>query len=145
MTETMTLITKHIVNTPSEIIHFPVGVPNDYRKELIEESYRLKKEKKEKNHSTFKDVFNEDKDSVVCSSYALWEDSNKFDKLFDVLEKAIIEFSIPIREYNYKILNAWLGIYGKGQNANKHCHVPFYKSFCYYISAEEPHTPMVFN
>ena len=139
------MITKLIVNTPNEIVHTQLGMPSDYREQLIKESYKLKNNRDEGNHATFKNVFNEDKSSkVVASSYALWNES----RLYDLLLKNILDFinSLYLEpEFNIEITNTWLGIYDVNQTAKRHNHKPHFKSFCYYISAEEPYTPMIFD
>ena len=53
--------------------------------------------------------------------------------------------SLSPENHEYIITNTWMGIYKENQHTKSHHHEPSYKSFCYYISAEEPYTPMVFN
>ena len=138
------MITKYIVNAPCEIVSMQLGIPQEYKEQLIQESYRLKSRKDRENHNSFKDVFDEKEKQVIASSYHVWEESILFNSLLDNILEIVKNNSIR-NEQGYVITGAWIGIYNKDQIAKKHIHDPNYKSFVYYISAEEPYTPMVFN
>ena len=139
------MITKYIAKAPCEVVHMQLGMPQEYREQLIQESYRLKNRKDRENPLSMVDVFNETyQDKVMGSSYLLWRESN----LYNILLRNIlitIQHMVCPPGSKYGIVNAWLGIYNKEQFGSKHSHEPSYKSFCYYINAEEPYTPIVFD
>jgi len=138
------MLTKIITNTPSNIWYTQLGVPQSYRNQLIKETYRLKNRKNRDNELLFKQIFNETNSKVIGSSHRIWEES----KVYNLLLKNILKFiysTSPSWEEGYKINNAWAGVYSQNQIAVSHHHEPAYKSFCYYIKAEEPYTPMVFK
>jgi hypothetical protein len=141
------MITKTIINHPIEIYHINLGVPSEYKEELIKETYRLKNRNRQ-NSEVFKYLFSEEKEKVIGSNYKVWEESTVYTPLLENILKFVTSISHANpgnSAWDYKILNSWVGIYGKNQSAKKHHHDPAYKSFCYYISGEEPYTPMVFN
>jgi hypothetical protein len=138
------MIEKKTITLPTDILYTQLGMPQKYKEALIEESYKLKNRKGRENRKKFKEIFNEDENSIVIGSgFKIWEESQKYDILLDNILKFV--YSISPSNYVYNFEDAWLGIYDKGQSSNKHSHEPFYKSFCYYISAKEPYTPMVFD
>ena len=135
---------KYIVNPPCEIVHLQLGMPQNYKKKLIQESYRLKNRENRENASLFKDLFyEEEKNKVIGSSFKLWEESSLYDILLNNILTVVTELYKSPNEY--EIVNTWVGIYNKGQQVALHSHEPSYKSFCYYISAQKPYTPMIFN
>lgn len=136
-------ITRYIDKSPCEIIHMQLGMPQEYREQLIQESYRLKNREERENEGLFKYLFNEEKDKVIGSGYCLWEES----KLYNVLLRNIllITQSFSPQTFEYGIANTWMGIYKENQHTKTHKHEPCYKSFCYYINSEEPQTPMIFD
>ena len=137
-------IKRYTVNPPCEIIHLQLGMSLEYKKELIEETHKLKNRANRENDYSFKHVFMEsNEEKVIGSSYDLSKESDVYNVLFDHILREVSVNSYPGIEY--KIQNAWAGIYKREQLALPHAHEPNYKSFCYYISAEEPYTPMVFD
>ena len=137
------MVKEKIITSPSKILYTQLGVPKNYKDKLIEETYKLKKRRGRENDEIFKRIFNEKGNKVIGSGFELWQESN----IYNTLLKNILKFitiNSPI-DWNYKIVNTWAGIYEKGQVAIRHSHEPLYKSFCYYISAKEPQTPMVFD
>jgi hypothetical protein len=137
-------ITTYIDKAPCNITHMQLGMPQEYREQLIQESYRLKNRKDRENPSMFTHLFHEQKeDKVIGSGFDLWKDSNLYNTLLENILGAIQTFC-P-QNWTYGIANAWMGIYKEDQRTKSHKHEPCYKSFCYYISSEEPHTPMVFD
>jgi hypothetical protein len=138
------MVTKYIVKAPCEIVYMQLGMSQEYKGQLIQESYRLKNRKDRENHNSFIDVFNEtNQGKVIGSSYKLWEESKTYNELLNKILEVVTNISKLGHEY--QITNTWLGVYKKEQISNPHAHEPNHKSFCYYISAEEPYTPMVFN
>ena len=135
---------RYIVQSPVEITHIQLGSSKEYTKLLIEESYRLKQRKDRENDKLFKYLFDESEKPVIASSFYLWEESKVFDDLLQNILGYITSTS-PTLSSSYEIQNTWIGIYDKGQIARSHNHEPAYKSFCYYISSEEPSTPMIFD
>tara|TARA_R110000822_G_scaffold281276_5_gene403008 strand:+ start:53 stop:622 length:570 start_codon:yes stop_codon:yes gene_type:complete len=138
------MTTKYIVNSPCEIVHMQLGMPQEYKEQLIQESYRLKNREGKENSPLFTYLFNEDKkNKVIGSDFKLWLESD----LYNVLLRNILSTvkSLSSSGQEYAILNSWMGIYKENQSVTSHTHDPAYKSFCYYISAKEPYTPMVFD
>ena len=135
---------RHIVNPPCEIIHLQLGVPQRYKKQLIQESHRLKNRENRENIQIFKHLFYEEENRVIGSDFQIWKESNLYNKLLENILLTISQI-YAIAGVEYKIADAWVGIYNKGQQTRSHSHDPLYKSFCYYIEAEEPYTPMVFD
>jgi hypothetical protein len=137
------MITRYIVNAPCEIVHMQLGMPQEYKEQLIQESYRLKTRPNRSNQPFFSYLFHEEEDKVIGSDFKLWEESSLYNKL---LTKILFTIkSLSEKRFPYGIYNTWLGIYKEGQHTKAHTHEPAYKSFCYYISADEPYTPMVFD
>lgn len=137
------MTTKYIVNSPCEIVHMQLGMPQGYKEQLIQESYRLKNREGRENSPIFTSYFGDsEEDKVVGSSFLLWTESN----LYDVLLRNILSTvkSLSPSGQEYAILNSWMGIYKENQSVTSHTHDPAYKSFCYYINTTEPNTPMVF-
>ena len=138
------MITRYIVNTPCEIVHMQLGMPQDYRELLTQESHRLKNREGRENAPIFTYLFNEDKENkVIGSDFELWLESDLYNTLLRNILLAIQPLCKPGLEYG--ITNTWMGIYKENQYSKSHNHNPSHKSFCYYISAKEPYTPMVFD
>ena len=134
---------KHIVKAPSEIVYIHMGMPSNYREQLIKESYRLKNRSGKENNNIFTKVFHESKTNKVIASEKVWKESSLYNTLLENILIVIKTLCPPNVEYG--LIDTWMGIYNKDQHAQKHHHDPGYKSFCYYITAEEPYTPMVFD
>jgi hypothetical protein len=126
---------------PIQIWSGYLNAPQSYRDELV------KVTKREKNKSphidSFYDVFNEKNGKVVATNYYAWEAVPLYKKLLENIEKSINEWID--KPGKYKIQQAWSGVYEEGQQTNSHAHDPSTYSFCYYMRAEAPYTPMVFD
>jgi len=139
----------HHTKTPIKIWSGYLGVPNDYKDNLINatnEQY-----KNAPSESSFYDVFNEKNGKVVATGYKAWEEVPTYSKLIKAIE---FTFNKWVENDNwwsnggktkYKVIEAWSGVYNENQTTNSHHHTPSPISFCYYIDAEAPYTPMVFD
>lgn len=133
------------LNYPCDITYFNVGIPKKYREELIKESYRLKKIKNKKSNPKFQEIFSKSTDTpIIVTSDQVWNESSVFtDLLANILD--FITKTSPAINSTYEITNAWVGIFNKNDSVKFHHHSPSFQSFCYYIEAEDPSTPLVFN
>lgn len=133
------------INAPSDITYFQLGVPKEYREALVKESYRLKEIRNKKNNPKFQEIFPQSENtSLISTSDQVWHESKVFiDLLANILD--FISKTSPGINSNYEITNAWVGIFEKNHLVKKHHHSPSFTSFCYYIEAEEPYTPIIFN
>lgn len=137
------MITKHQIKAPCEIFHLQLKISSEYRKSLIKETYQLKNRINHQTPQSLSYVFQESNSGrVIASSYEIWKESKIYDLLLDKIQKIIANLNPP---HNLVIKSGWAGIYKKNQLAIPHCHEPGYRSFVYYISAEKPYTPMIFN
>ena len=132
----------YIVNAPVKIYCTQLGVPQDYRQKLINETHLLKNRKGRKNHKLFQKIFNEDEKQVIASNFSIWEESTIYNNLLDNILITLEQLD-PV--FHCEIVDAWVGIYDRGQMSNPHSHEPNFHSFVYYIVGEEPYTPMIFK
>jgi len=135
-----------IYNTkaPVQIYSLYLQCPQDYRDKLVETTYKLKPTVKD--DFTFQLVFNETKqERVVATGYQAWVDDPIYTDLLTNIVN-VVQFEISKdKNHNLELENAWAGIYKKGQFAHSHHHSPSLWSYCYYMKAEPPYTPMVFD
>ena len=133
------MLQVHHVKSPVKIYSGYLNVPQDYREQLIEATY------KEKDNApyvdSFNDVFNEENGKIVVTNYRAWEAIPLYKKLLENIEITINNWT----KSNTKLDQAWSGIYDIGQETKSHNHHPSQFSFCYYMRAETPYTPMVFD
>ena len=105
---------KYIVNPPCEIIHLQLGMPKKYKEQLIQESYRLKNRENRENIQIFKHLFYEEENKVIGSDFQIWKESNLYNKLLENILLTISQI-YAIAGIEYKMADAWVGIYNKGQ------------------------------
>jgi len=126
---------------PVKIYSDYLNAPQDYRDEITKLTIY------EKNNSpyvdSFYDVFSEENGKIVATNYRAWEAIPLYSKLLKNIEGAINKWIDELSEY--KIQDAWSGVYDIGQIAKSHSHEPSHYSFCYYMRAEAPYTPMRFD
>jgi len=137
----------NIYNTkaPTNIYSTYLGAPLEYREKLIQTTYMIKN-KKVSNDPTFTFLFHEDKNQkVIATGYQAWEDDPIYSKLLGNILKFIKQNVAQSPEANFRIVNSWAGVYNKGQSVKPHHHSPAIYSFCYYMKAEAPYSPMVFD
>ena len=126
-----------------------LGVPNDYREKLIETTYD--QHKKAPHIGSFYDVFNEKNGKIVATSYKAWNDAPIYSTLVKGIETMSNkwiqndDWTMNVETVKYEIIEAWAGVYKENQTTNSHNHVLSSFSFCYYMKAEPPYTPMVFD
>ena len=133
---------------PIKIWSTPLGVPKEYRDELVKATYKQKQNAPRTD--AFYDVFNEENGRVIATSPNAWEDIPLYNELLNGIQTKFQEIIYKDKDWgggiiNYQITSAWSGLYEEGQIAKPHHHIPSYFSFCYYMKAEAPYTPMVFD
>ena len=121
----------HIKN-PTEILTTFLGIPKEYKQKLINEAYRLGDSMYQKTNV-----------KAIMSSYAIWEQTNFFNTLLDVIKSSPLIFN-PDPRYKLIIDSAWSAIYKKGHYTKSHSHSPSYISFVYYLKSTGE-TPLVFS
>ena len=125
----------HYIQFPSKIITATLGIPENYKKQCIQEAYKIGDKQFQKTNV-----------KAIMSSYAVWEETNIYGPLLDkIMEKVNTLFPINDKRFKYDLINAWMNIYKEGNYTESHNHSPSQYSFSYYLQTSKNSTPLIFD
>lgn len=127
-------ITRVRIKLPVEITHLQLGVPQDYRQQMIKELYRIGDKMNQTTNV-----------KASMTSYEIWNDSPKFDLILDNILKITDEHLISDPRYKNVMTSAWGAIYKEGHYTLPHEHDPAVYSWVYYLKVDEHSSPLVFD
>lgn len=129
------VINTHDVNHPTTVLTTQLGIPIEYRQNLIAESYTIGD--KMDNSTNLK---------AIMSTYSIWFETDKFNSLLDsIIYFTQKSFNLPSSSLPLELSEAWFAIYKKGHHAIPHHHIPNRYSFVYYLQTDESSSPLIFN
>ena len=106
---------------------------NTYIQECINEIYKLGDSMN--HHTNLK---------ASMSSYRVWEETSKFNSIFDNIMDTILSVYPLNKQWKYELFEAWSTIYKKGNMAVNHNHYPRQLSWIYYLQSTPNSSPLVF-
>lgn len=127
-------ITRIRIKAPVEITQLKLGVPQNYRQEMINELYRIGDKM---GHST--------NVKAIMTNYELWNDSPKFKPFLNNIKKIVDKTQILDSKYENLLVSAWGSIYKKDHHAVPHSHEPAIYSWVYYLKTDEYSSPLMFE
>lgn len=127
-------ITRIRIKAPVEITQLKLGVPKNYRQEMINELYRIGDKM---DHST--------NVKASMTSYELWNDSPKFTPFLDNIKKVVDKVQKLDDRYENELVSAWGSIYKKDHYTIPHSHEPATYSWVYYLKTDEHSSPLIFE
>ena len=116
-----------------------LGIDDNYRKQLIEEVYRLVGPLDYKTNIQGR-----------MTSYFLFNESNIFNNILESINQHIgriswIKDPTENELERFVLCNFWGAVYGKGNYTKKHDHNNALFSFVYYLKTDNCNTPLVFD
>jgi hypothetical protein len=124
----------HHIKSPITIIQTKLSIPPKYKKQCIEEVYRLGDSMNQKTNV-----------KAIRSSFSIWNETKTFSLLLNkIIETIYINFPIKDDRWEYTFIDTWSIIYKKGHYAVPHDHMPNHISYVYYLQSSG-NTPLIFD
>ena len=132
------MINVYNIQIPSQVYSLKLGIPSDYKSQLISKVYEIGDQMDHKTNV-----------KADMSKWKVFESTDLFDPLLKNIRKSLTHthYENMISDISNKVIldQAWTSIYRKGDHTTPHSHFPCPISFIYYIQADPKSAPLIFE